>query len=106
MEQAENDQKQEKMGRFRKFFRNKTKKGNATRHSLVMQEFKLLKKFSDDECLKNAPTLIAEFRKLHAAALEDEDDEDVFNDFINLKEEDNWMILFDHLNQFKDDKKM
>ena len=95
------------MGRFRKFFRNKIKKYNGTRHALVMQEFKLLKKFKDDECKQNAPTLIEAFRKIHSASLDsDDEDEEIFNDFIYKKEEDNWEILFEHLNQFKDDKKM
>jgi hypothetical protein len=38
--------------------------------------------------------------------LEDEEDQEIFDDFIYQKEEDNWVILFDHLNKFKDDKKM
>jgi len=107
MEQAENDQKYEKMNRFKKFFRNKLKKTSGTRHALVMQEFKLLKKFSDDECKMNAAKLIEDFRVINSASLDSEDsDEEIFNDFIYKKEEDNWTILFDHINQFKEDKKM
>jgi len=55
MEQAENDHKLEKMNRFKKFFQRKLKKVNGPRHTLVMQEFKALKKYSDDQCKINAP---------------------------------------------------
>ena len=107
MEQAENDNKYEKMNRFKKFFRSKLKNCSGTRHSQVMQEFKLLKKFSDDECKMNAPQLIEQFRKINASSLDSDDsDTEIFDDFIYKKEEDNWIILFDHLNQYKEDKKM
>lgn len=109
IEQAENDNKMEKMNKFKKFLlKKKLKKVNGPRHTLVVQEFKALKKYSDDQCKVNAPQLIEEFRRINAASLDSDDDDDevIFNDFIYQKEEDNWDILFKHLNQFKEDKKM
>ena len=108
VDQSESYQKFHKLNPIRRYMRNKFNYGNVKgRHAMVVSEFKQLKKFSDNEVKMNAVNLIEDFRKTNSAVLDsDDEDEEIFRDFIYQKEEDNWEILFDHLNQFKSDKKM
>ena len=74
---------------------------------MIVSEFKQLKKFQDNEVKINAPKLIEDFKKMNERILEsDEEDDAIFRDYIYLKEEENWDILFNHLNSLKTDKKM
>ena len=84
VDQNENNTKFNKLNPVRRYLRKKLNYGNVKgRHATVVQEFRHLKKYSDNEVKMNAGQLIQDFRKLNSTVLDsDDEDEEIFRDFI------------------------